>query len=183
MGGLFGPFLGVAAVLTGSPVYILVRILRHSSAWTQVQYANRTTSQRCPPAAAAGPAAAPPAARELTLLSPSPSLPLPLCRWPAVSLQIACRSVFFVPIMLLVAVLRWRTPSAALLHFERLGWLGLAGCLFLAGQSFCIVTALRLTTVANVALLINTSPAFTATLDYFFLSEPLASPQATCRCM
>jgi hypothetical protein len=28
--------VGVAAVLTGSPVYILVRILKSSSAWTQI---------------------------------------------------------------------------------------------------------------------------------------------------
>lgn len=75
--------------------------------------------------------------------------------------------------MLLVAALRWHTPSAALLHLRQLGWLGFAGCFFVAAQSFCIVTALRLTTVANVALLINTSPAFTATLDYFVLKEPL----------
>lgn len=74
---------------------------------------------------------------------------------------------------LLAAALRWQSPAVALLHMQQLGWLGLAGCFLLAGQSFCIVTALRLTTVANVALLVNTSPAFTATLDYFFLEEPL----------
>ena len=49
----------------------------------------------------------------------------------------------------------------------------LAGCVFLAAQSLAIVTALTLTTVANVALLINTSPAFTALLDYFFLREAI----------
>jgi drug/metabolite transporter (DMT)-like permease len=70
-------------------------------------------------------------------------------------------------------VLKWRTPAAALPHVRRLGWRGLAACVFVAAQSFCIVTALRLTTVANVALLVNTSPAFTAALDYFFLHEPL----------
>jgi len=116
-----GTGLGLAAVLTGSPVFILVRVLKHSTAWT----------------------------------------------------QIACRSVFFVPVMLIAAALKWRTPSVALLHVRRLGWRGFAACVFVAAQSFCIVTALRLTTVANVALLINTSPAFTATLDYFFLREPL----------
>jgi uncharacterized membrane protein len=76
-------------------------------------------------------------------------------------------------VALLAAALRWQSPAVALLHMQQLGWLGLAGCFLLAGQSFCIVTALRLTTVANVALLVNTSPAFTATLDYFFLEEPL----------
>jgi drug/metabolite transporter (DMT)-like permease len=76
-------------------------------------------------------------------------------------------------VMLIVAVLKWRTPVVALLHLRRLGWWGLAACVFVAAQSFCIVTALRLTTVANVALLVNTSPAFTAALDYCFLRESL----------
>ena len=36
MVGCLGTGIGVAAILTGSPVFILVRILKHSSAWTQI---------------------------------------------------------------------------------------------------------------------------------------------------
>jgi hypothetical protein len=40
--------------------------------------------------------------------------------------QITCRSPFFMAVMVLAGLARWRTPGRAAFHAGKLGWLGLA---------------------------------------------------------
>ena len=115
----WGIGLGVGAVLAGSPVFVIVRILKHSNAFT----------------------------------------------------QIVCRNSFFLLVTTSYSLYKWRTPRNFYHKMTCLQWRGFMACVLLASQSIAICSALLLTSVSNVALLINTSPCFCCLLDLFCLGE------------
>lgn len=148
MGGgrLAGTLVGISAVVTGSPIYVLVRVLKHSNSWTQVKV---RTTRYTPVCACTSPCGSSGCGGWLqwcslcrqAVVSPvqlachSPSSPSCVCG--GCGQQIACRSPFFMAIMLLAGIARWRTPARAAFHARKLGWLGLAGA-----HCSCTVTTL-----------------------------------------
>ena len=119
---VLGLFVGIAAVVVGSPTFVIVRVLRHHNAFQ----------------------------------------------------QLLLRSPFFLGTALLVALLRWCRPGGLLKltrALQSLGWSGAFACIFLAMQSVAIVVSLLLTSMSNVAFIINTTPIFCAISDRLLLQE------------
>lgn len=87
------------------------------------------------------------------------------------SIQIVLyRSLFVVPVAAGFILLR----GGGLLRSTRaLGWNGLLGSICLAGAFVTYVTALTLTTVANAAFVLATTPFVTALLARLLLGEPV----------
>ncbi|MGE3740532.1 MAG: DMT family transporter [Geminicoccaceae bacterium] len=87
------------------------------------------------------------------------------------SIQIVLyRSLFVVPVA--AGFILWR--GGGLLRSTRaLGWNGLFGAVCLAGAFVAYVTALTLTTVANAAFVLATTPFVTALLARLLLGEPI----------
>ena len=119
---VLGTFVGIAAVVVGSPTFVIVRVLRHHNAFQ----------------------------------------------------QLLLRSPFFLGTALFIALLRWCRPGglAKLTSaVQSLGWHGAFACIFLATQSVAIVVSLLLTSMSNVAFIINTTPIFCAISDRILLQE------------
>ena len=87
------------------------------------------------------------------------------------SIQIVLyRSLFVIPVAAAFIIAR----GGGLLHSTRaLGWNGLLGAICLAGAFVTYVTALTMTTVANAAFVLATTPFVTALLAWLILGEPV----------
>lgn len=81
------------------------------------------------------------------------------------------RSLFMgVFVALLLAALRGR---AAFGRLRAIGWPGLISAACLAGQIYCFIIALSLTSTANTFLLMSVSPLITALVGRAFMGEHL----------
>jgi drug/metabolite transporter (DMT)-like permease len=76
--------------------------------------------------------------------------------------------------LFLVAFMAIRDGREALGRFARMGWPGLAVGLCFCCASISLVVALRLTTVANVLLIMSSSPLIAAALGRVVLKEPVS---------
>jgi drug/metabolite transporter (DMT)-like permease len=93
------------------------------------------------------------------------------------------RNALYIGAVMAACLLHWRCEVRP--RLRTLDSATVLASIFLAAQSLAVVVGCALTSVANVALIINTTPVFCVTFDRIFLKETIRRRTAVmvCRCL